>query len=406
MRILMMHWRFDAFGGGEAYLAEISRRLSAAGHEVVIASGASYGGSQFAGDFRHLTLPESSGIRSGLREKRVVLDAVDDIAPDAIHFHHVDGFLSPMVEAAVRRDYPCVKTLHDVSVVCPLGNEMIKQYRGQPCTYRFDFGCITRGCYPLSSGPRSFLSRLWQRGVTRLADRLLVSTGYMQRELLRNGFDPAAIAVLPMFTGMNEDRAVVPDASAHRRLLFVGRLDRSKGGTDFIEALALLNRDSDWAADVVGEGPMEGEIRARAAAAGIEGRVHLHGRLAARAMSERYAQARILVMPSRIPESFGLAGIEALACGRPVVAYDSGGIGDWLAHGETGYLVGHGDVPDLARRIAALLEDDASVSAMGSAGIARVERLYRAPSHVDALVGHYRAVQEHRRRADMIGGED
>lgn len=400
----MMHWRFDAFGGGEVYLAEISRRLSAAGHEIVIATGESYGSAQFAGDFRHLTMPESSGVRSGLREMSEVLAAIADIAPDVVHLHQVGGFLSPMVEAAICRRYPCVKTLHDVSIVCPLGNEMIKQYRGQPCTYRFDLGCVARGCYPLTSGPRSFLSRLWQRGVTRLADRLLVSTGYVQRELLRNGFDPAGIAVLPMFTGMNEDRAVVPDASAHRRLLFVGRLDRSKGGADFIEALALLDRDKDWAADVVGEGPMEQEIRARAAAAGIAARVRWHGRVATGEVGRRYAEARMLVMPSRIPESFGLAGIEALACGRPVVAYDSGGIGDWLAHGETGYLVGHGDIPEMARRMAVLLQDDAAVSVMGVAGMARVERLYRAASHVDALVGHYRVVLDRRQHGGMSGG--
>jgi glycosyltransferase involved in cell wall biosynthesis len=93
-----------------------------------------------------------------------------------------------------------------------------------------------------------------------------------------------------------------------------------------------------------------------------------------------------------IPESFGLVGIEAMACARPVVAFDSGGIRDWLVDGDTGFLVARGDLWALAARIGRLVADDSLVDAMGAAAQRRVERLYRPEAHLARLVPLYDAV--------------
>jgi glycosyltransferase involved in cell wall biosynthesis len=109
-------------------------------------------------------------------------------------------------------------------------------------------------------------------------------------------------------------------------------------------------------------------------------------------MSGFYARARLVVVPSMIPESFGLVGIEAMACARPVVAFDSGGIRDWLPDGDVGFLVPRGDLRTLAARIDLLLADDTLVEAMGAAAQRRVELLYRPHAHLAGLVGLYEAV--------------
>jgi len=65
----------------------------------------------------------------------------------------------------------------------------------------------------------------------------------------------------------------------------------------------------------------------------------------------RSAQVVVMVMPSLMPESFGLTGLEALACGTPVVAFRSGGITEWLNEGVTRFVARWGDVSALAARV-------------------------------------------------------
>jgi glycosyltransferase involved in cell wall biosynthesis len=404
MRILQVHWRYDAFGGGETYVRQLASLLEAEGHTVGLMTGVNRTDPAWLTPGReHALIAESGGIRSGLREMPRVLRRVEAAAPDLVHLHQSGGLLSPSIVKAIGRRYPTVKTVHDVGLVCPLGDELIKQCAGELCAYPFDHGCLLRGCYSLrEKGVQPLLFALWERNAAQRLDRLLVSSKYMFRELMRNGFMPRQIAVLPMFTTMNRDGAVAASAAGQQRILFVGRLDRAKGGRELIDALGLIGSRGDWQVDVIGTGPLLGELRQRAADGALRGRVCFHGRVDADAMPSFYARARLAVVPSMIPESFGLVGIEAMACARPVVAFDSGGIRDWLADGETGFLVPRGDVRALAARIDRLLADDGLVATMGAAAARRVVCFYRPQAHLAGLAGLYESVIAERRSAGTV----
>jgi glycosyltransferase involved in cell wall biosynthesis len=84
------------------------------------------------------------------------------------------------------------------------------------------------------------------------------------------------------------------------------------------------------------------------------------------AMAKCYAAADVVVVPS-VLENLPNTLIESLACGRAVVAVDSGGMKDGVRHGETGYLAGAGDVDDLAAGILRLLDDEALRASMEAA---------------------------------------
>jgi len=394
MRVLQVHWRYDAFGGGETYVEQLAALLEAAGHTVSLMTGVSRSDpARLTPGREHALIGESGGIRSGLREMQGVLRRVEAAAPDLVHLHQTGGVLSPSIVRAISRRYPTVKTVHDVGLVCPLGDELIKQCAGELCEYPFDHGCLLRGCYSVrEKGVRPLLFALWERHVARRLDRLVVSSEYMRRELLRNAFRPHQIAVLPMFTTMNRDGAVGASAAAQKRMLFVGRLDRAKGGRELIDALRLLDQRADWQLDVIGTGPSLRALQQRVVDNRLGGRVCFHGRVEEGAVLGLYARARVVVVPSMIPESFGLVGIEAMACARPVVAFDSGGIRDWLVDGDTGFLVARGDLWALAARIGRLVADDSLVDAMGAAAQRRVERLYRPEAHLARLVPLYDAV--------------
>jgi glycosyltransferase involved in cell wall biosynthesis len=113
-------------------------------------------------------------------------------------------------------------------------------------------------------------------------------------------------------------------------------------------------------------------------------------------MTALLRRASIVAMPSRWPEPSGIIGLEAMAHGRPVVAFATGGIPEWLVHGETGLLAPPLDVPALAGAIAALLGDEANAKRMGEMGRARARRLFSPGPHLAQLSAIYHALPEPR----------
>ena len=80
-----------------------------------------------------------------------------------------------------------------------------------------------------------------------------------------------------------------------------------------------------------------------------------------------------------------MVGIEAMARARPVVAFDTGGIPDWLRHGETGLLAEPGDIRSLASRIQVLLDDPELAARMGSAACRDVAGRFTHEGFLDAM---------------------
>jgi glycosyltransferase involved in cell wall biosynthesis len=102
--------------------------------------------------------------------------------------------------------------------------------------------------------------------------------------------------------------------------------------------------------------------------------------------------ARMVVVPSILPEAFGMVGIEAMACSRPVIAFDCGGISDWLQHGKTGYLVPVKDIYKLADSIESLLRDPHKATAMGREGRCLTTSTFNKERYFDRLLSIFETI--------------
>lgn len=98
---------------------------------------------------------------------------------------------------------------------------------------------------------------------------------------------------------------------------------------------------------------------------------------------ERVIGAADVVVCTSDFESFGVANVEAMACGKPVVSTNRGGPTETIVHGETGYLVAPGDTEAMTRHVIDLLRDPTLRASMGAAARLRVERLFSAQSAAD-----------------------
>jgi glycosyltransferase involved in cell wall biosynthesis len=181
-----------------------------------------------------------------------------------------------------------------------------------------------------------------------------------------NGLDSSDFQPLP------DRRSEVPT------VLFVGGLEPRKGLEDLIRAMELVASGVPSARLIVvakagfrGTDQWSG-YESLAHRLGLTNRIDFHESIDQGTLLGLYSDCDVLALPSR-NEGWGLALMEAMACGKPVVATRVGGIPELVENGTEGILVEAGDVKGIADSITRLLHDPALRSRMGRAGMRRVK---------------------------------
>jgi len=170
------------------------------------------------------------------------------------------------------------------------------------------------------------------------------------------------------------------DFPAGRVILTVGRWlksERYKGMDTLIKAMPrLLLHWPDLQLVLVGSGDDREWLVNIARDSGVQLHTRFLSDLTYAELSACYAAAEVFALPSR-GEGFGFVYLEAMARGKPVIGGAHGGAPEVIQDGKTGYLVQHGDVPQLATSIDTLLANPELAKQMGARGRERVEKEYR-----------------------------
>jgi glycosyltransferase involved in cell wall biosynthesis len=331
LSVLVIHNRYQQPGGEDAVVRAEVAELRRRGHRVV----------QYTRDntdivryglLRKGTLPFSAAwnprtyaaVRALIRRER----------PDIAHVHNFFPLISPAAHHACKSlGLPVMQTLHNYRLLCPAATLFVD---GQRCSEgsRRPARCIQRGCYRNSQTQTAAVCAMlaahrlagsWQRSV----DAYLVPSNFCRDRFAAAGLPANKIVVkhnlLPHDPG--------PRTSRGDYALFVGRLSAEKGVLEIVRAWAQL---PDVPLLIAGDGPLRAEIER--ALAGAQARVNLLGHLDPEAVVAYIKGARFLVFPSRWDEPFGMALIEAAACGVPAIAAHVGAVPELVADGETGLL--------------------------------------------------------------------
>ncbi len=185
-------------------------------------------------------------------------------------------------------------------------------------------------------------------------------------------------------------------------ILFVGALDRPhyfKGVDVLLRSVAQI-KDATVKLLVVGDGDMRPRYQALSGSLGLEGRVTFCGRVSDAALPLHYALCDLLVLPSTtMGEAFGIVLLEAMACGKPVVASNLPGVRSVVsdlfkspAGASDGVLVEPGSVGDLREKLCHLLDNPTLRRAMGRRGCAKVRQRYAWPRIIPRLLKVYEGV--------------
>jgi rhamnosyl/mannosyltransferase len=183
------------------------------------------------------------------------------------------------------------------------------------------------------------------------------------------------------------ESARIRQEHGERVVLFVGRLVYYKGVEHLIRAM----RDVNGRAMIVGEGPLEAELKRLAVDCGVADRVTFLGRVDDAILPAYYRACDVFVLPSTAAsEAFGLVQIEAMACGKPVVnTMLPSGVPEVSVDSVTGLTVRPGDAGALAVAINRLLNDPALRAKYGRAAALAARARFSLPLMLDKIYGVY-----------------
>jgi glycosyltransferase involved in cell wall biosynthesis len=211
-------------------------------------------------------------------------------------------------------------------------------------------------------------------------DRCLAISERARLHLVLAGVPDERIEVIPM--GVDLERFTpneAPRAGEPLRILSVSRLVAEKGVEDLVVAMRLLaDRGVEARLTLVGEGPLRGRLEAMAEGLGVADRVQLAGTIPYEQLPSTQRAHDVFVLASgprtTWQEQFGFAVVEAMACGLPVLAGDSGSLDEVV--GDRAQLVTPHNPPTLADALEELARDPVRRRELGAANRRRAEARY------------------------------
>jgi glycosyltransferase involved in cell wall biosynthesis len=389
MRILFFNRSAMPLGGGMNRLAiDTARRLRLHGHEVALVHARD--GGQFDGtgyiydDLDYRLMPRD--------EKALRLEAIiEDFAPDVIQLHGVGNTLLDVWLAARR---PTVRFVHNHDFYCS-GRRMTLRRPTEPCCRAHGRSCAVshwlRGCGSRNPAVNFIRYRAVNRSLPALRSLqgLQVMSETVARQLEANGLAPGKIVRLPLYAPVWPAADTGPSSSM-RTILHVGGLLDHKGVWMVVRMLRELPTDVHLV--LAGGGSEKEMLEAHVRRRGLGGRVRIMGEPTPEQWSLLYRESTLVVMPVLWNEPLGLDGLAAMAHGKPVVAFETDGIRQWLRHGETGLCVDFGDRLGFRAAVRELIDDRPRLRELGMRARESWKERFTAGPYLDALVAHYHHV--------------
>jgi glycosyltransferase involved in cell wall biosynthesis len=368
MRIVMPILRFKpAIGGGEEHVYQIAKRLVSRGHEVIIYT--------------------------------------SDLWRDSPKYIYLEKKTNAIEKICVRR-FHAVKLLSKYPILLKLETSIIKEkadiihahgYGYYPCDLfavvsclrRIPFILTTHGFFPVTTPTNRLLTHVYiklsEKNLLRVA-RKVICVSAEDAKYFTQLTDPRKLKIIP--NGIDiESWKKLPKKKTFRAkygiggplIMAVGRIVWTKGFQKLIQASsAVLKEYHDAVIVIAGEdfGYLS-NLKQIAKKLGVYNSIIFTGYLSNEELKELYVDADVVTIPS-LYEPFGIVALEAMACGKPIVASRTGGLVDFVKHGENGLLINPKNPKNLADAIIRLLQNHTLVNKIRDHNriVVEIEKVY------------------------------
>ncbi len=303
--------------------------------------------------------------------------------PQVVHSHNLVPLISPAAYYACREEgVPVVQTLHNFRLRCPAGTMF---HHGAACgNCSGDLQkAVALGCYrgsPVQTAAVALMLAAHRSLKTyrQMVDAYSAPSAFCAAQVACSGIPRQKIVVRPNFL-LNDPG---PRTAGHDFALFVGRLCEEKGVRQLLQAWARLPHVP---LAIVGDGPLRAEVQ-RAATPNIT----LTGALAPADTLARIKAARFLVFPSIGYETFGMAVLEAAACGVATIGSRLGALPELVHDGRTGLLFDPSNGDELVDKVQWAWSHPVTMNQMGAAARRRYLQHFTAERAYEQLMALYR----------------
>lgn len=434
----------QSFGGGEMYVYRLARELSRRGQEIVVVTNvpwnkgdAYYATDKYTLDGIPVVTYSLNSVKLTASEKdtdfgkvtrQLLREILHITAPDVVH---INGIKAALVQICSELEIPYVVTAHHAGIVCPAGG--LLRPDGSVC----DREITPKNCVPCGNFHRrpkwytgGLIGRMpsWiyrplgerlgraaqlnylERGLitpwlvektmegkraTLKNARIFIAPSLFMRDLLiRGGCDPEKIVVIPHGIEPVERTPLPSRPGMPVRFGYVGRIDPSKGLHVLLEAAQLLTGSPSCEIHIFGaaRNPWDEAYRKKTLHAYKgEAKSIDHGLMPHDRLKEVYAQIDVLVVPSLLPEAFGLVVAEAFSAGRPVIVLNSGALPELVTHGKDGFIVKEKNGKSLASVMQKFIDDPGLIIKMSE----QIPHVRTIQEHVDDVEILYRKLVQH-----------
>ena len=344
MRIVFVNEWLHAAGGIESYLRNVLPLFQKEGHEIRLLC-------EHIGDSSRTRIFQSADEHTWVVDDLKTERALAYLKSFDPHVIFVHGIENPELERALITAAPSVRFLHSFRGTCISSFKTRNVPVSAPCDRQFGPGCLLQ-YFPRRCGgidPRTML-RLYalekkRQHLLRQYTRVICASEYMASELAKHDIPAVSVGLF-----VRESSSPGRDRDCDRflpqtkpdcwNLAFIGRMEHLKGCHLLIKALPQVRCDRPIRVRFVGDGrercALQGLAEEQLRPRGID--FQFTGWLNADQLETLLPSLHLVVVPSVWPEPFGLVGLEAGLHSVPAVAFDVGGIRDWLSDGFNGFL--------------------------------------------------------------------
>jgi glycosyltransferase involved in cell wall biosynthesis len=382
VRILLLHNAYQHAGGEDVSVAREHDLLAGRGHDVRL-----HVVSNQAVRNTWDRMRTAAQVPYSVSARRRVASEIQAAQPDIVHVHNFFPLLTPSVYDACRAARrPVVQTLHNYRLLCvngtfSRGGDVCEDCLRTPVPWPGVLHACYRGSRGGSAAVAAMLTLHRALGTwAEKVDAYVVPTEFARRMFIRGGLPPEKIAVKPHFV----DPDPGPGDGAGGYALFVGRLSPEKGVAALLAAWERLGERVPL--KIVGDGPLAPDV-ATATRRGAP--VEWLGHQPPDRVRALMKDARVLLFPSLVYETFGMVIAEAYAAGLPVIASEVGSAASLVAHGRSGLLFRRGDPADLAAKVTWLWTHPEERAALSRGARREFQQHYSAEHNYRALMDIY-----------------
>ncbi|MBB5032207.1 glycosyltransferase family 4 protein [Prosthecobacter vanneervenii] len=382
MKILYVHERFGALAGAEANAFITAQELGARGHYIGILHGPGTGKNE-------------DGWKQAFRERYPITEdaaaqtyaALQSFRPDAVYVHKMANL--EVIQTLVESGVPLIRMVHDHDIYC-MRSYKYHYFSRKICTRAASLYCVygcgaclvknSGGAFPLKWV--SYRSKKKEIALNRRFHRMIVVTQYMRDELLRNSFDAGKIEIHAPVPRMG-DPDLRSSFSDRNLILYAGQIIRGKGVDVLLESLARVK--SKFECIILGDGNHKAYCEELCRKLGLQHKVQFKGFIPQEELKAYYRECSVVALSSVWPEPIATIGLEVMRYALPVVAFDAGGIKDWLKDGFNGHLVPWMNRDAFASSLDSLLQNKEQARKLGENGLRLVSTRYDFPSYIAGL---------------------